>query len=684
MRETFVIPIAQILPAPIEDPVAIFLTILAIMLLAPLLFERLQLPGLVGLILAGVIVGPNVLGLLKRDSTIELLGTVGLLFLMFLAGLETSLDELKENAKEAVLFGILTFLFPMILGTLGMYYLLDYNLLASVLVASAFASHTLIALPILNKLGIMKSQPVKMTLGATLITNIVALLVLAVVLRADEGELTIGFWLFLIPALTLYTFATLWGVPKLGRWFFRKFGQDESAEFIFVLATLFVVSYVASLIEIEPIIGAFLAGIAITQIIPQLSPLMNRIQFIGNTLFVPFFLISVGMLIDPLILIKQPKSLLVATIIIVVEVISKYSAAWISGKVCSMQFAGIMVMFGLSSAQAASTLAAVQIGLREGIVDEVILNGIVAMILATCIASPWITQRWGKQFQPYQSASQNKEYVFNYSQPLAQRVLVSVSNPNTEDNLLQLAIILAKTTQGTVLPLHILSDKAGVINQEDRNLQMQLLSNAEMVAHATVTHVETIGRIDDSIDRGIIRTAFEYNATLIISGWKGYSTQQENFFGGVLDRLIKNSPVPLLITHFTNPIENTERVVVAITDQEVYSYNLKMTAIIANNVASSLKATIQLLLIPVTDSPFRHKAPRSLGFNTDYEILQLQGNAVKKISNLLEENDLLILNTHTQMNSLLNVSKQLERPESILKNRPDISMIIINFPNPIA
>jgi Kef-type K+ transport system membrane component KefB len=247
-------------------------------------------------------VGPHGLGLLQRDSTIVLLGTVGLLFLMFMAGLETSLDDLKYNADKAIIFGLATFAVPMVLGTVAML-LLGYGFLAAILVASCFASHTLLALPIVTKLGIMRSQAVTATLGATLITNVLALLVLAIVVKAQQGNLTLNFWLFLIPSLSLYTFATLWGVPKIGRWFFRRFGHDEGAEFTFVLATLFVVSYGAELIEIEPIIGAFLAGIAITQLIPQLSPLMNRIQFIGNTLFVPFFLISVGMLINPIILI---------------------------------------------------------------------------------------------------------------------------------------------------------------------------------------------------------------------------------------------------------------------------------------------------------------------------------------------------------------------------------------------
>ena len=390
MIQIFAYP-AQLFPVPLTDPVAVFLTILAIMLIAPLLFEKLQLPGIVGLILAGVLVGPNVLGLLERDDTIVLLGTVGLLFLMFLAGLETSLDDFRDNADKAFIFGIATFIVPMLLGIIAMS-LLGYGFLAAVLVASTFASHTLIALPILSKLGIMQTRSVKATLGATLITNVIALLVLAVVLKAYGGTLTLGFWFFLIPALTLYTFATLWGVPKLGRWFFRRFGHDESAEFTFVLATLFVVSYVANLIEIEPIIGAFLAGIAITQLIPQLSPLMNRIQFIGNTLFVPFFLISVGMLIDPLILIRQPQSLLIASVIVIVEVLSKFIAAWGSGKVFGLKFPGIMVMFGLTTAQAASTLAAATVAFEVGLVDQLTVNGIVAMILVTCIASPWITE----------------------------------------------------------------------------------------------------------------------------------------------------------------------------------------------------------------------------------------------------------------------------------------------------
>lgn len=673
-----------VLPGPITDPVAVFLIILAIMLVAPLLFERVRLPGIVGLILAGVIVGPNVLGLLERDSTIILLGTVGLLFLMFMAGLETSLDDLKLNADKAIVYGLATFAFPMVLGTIAML-LLGYGWLAAILVASCFATHTLLALPILTRLGIMRTQTVTATLGGTLITNVLGLLVLAVVVKAHGGQLTLGFWLRLIPSLTIYTFATLWGVPKLGRWFFRRFGQDEGAEFTFVLATLFVVSYVAGLIEIEPVIGAFLAGIAITELIPTLSPLMNRIQFIGNNLFVPFFLISVGMLIDPMILVKDRRSLLVAAVMIAAEVLSKFLAAWIPGKLFGFKFPNIMVMFGLSVAQAASTLAAIIIAYNIKLVDQVTVNGIIAMILVTCIASPWITDRWGQQMKPQEepaAATGTGELPLDIStnaSGFTSRVLVPVANPNTEDNLLQLALILAKTAEGTLLPLHVLPDKGGRISAAERMQQSQLLDAAETIAHAAACSVEAIGRIDDAIDRGIIRTAAERDASLIICGWKGYSTTRENFFGSVIDNVVRRSSVPVLISRFSQPIKNTRRVLLAIADYETEKLAFMQTAIIAKNISTELKASIQLVMV-VTRTRGTQIDWKSVDLSADTPLQQVRGNFVKKVSRMLQMDDLLILTAHTQSNYKLGMPALGVEPEAIARTHPNTSIIVVHFP----
>ena len=661
---------------PINDPVAVFLLILAIMLVAPLLFEKLNLPGIVGLILAGVVVGPEGLGLLARDENIILLGTVGLLFLMFMAGLETSLDDFKENGDKAVIFGLATFIAPMILGTTAMM-ALGYGFLAAVLVASCFASHTLLALPVLNKLGIMRVPAVNITLGATLITNVVALLVLAVVVKADGGNLTLGFWLFLIPALTIYTFATLWGVPRIGRWFFRKFGQDESAEFIFVLATLFIISYVASLIEVEPIIGAFLAGIALTPLIPQLSPLMNRIQFIGNTLFVPFFLISVGMLIDPLILIREPKSLLIAAVMIVAELVSKFVAAWVTGKWLGYKFPSIMVMFGLTIAQAASTLAAATVAYEIELIDRTTVNGIVALILFTCIVSPLITEKWGQNINPTINSKAN---LPDNACSLAQRVLVPVANPSNENNLLNLALILSKAVNGTLLPLHVICDRTSPVNAEAISQQVQLLAAAEEVAHSANAVVETIGKIDDAVDRGIVRAAIERKASLVVCGWKGFSSYQENLFGGVIDNVAAKAIVPVLIARFTQPIANTARIFLAVTKKQALSPEFSSTLDIVKVLASELKAGLQVSII--LSKKQKKLTTVELGkLGQDAFIAQLEGNFVRQVCGKIHRNDLVILATNTSNQRTQSKSAVGKLAESVARSQSTTSVLVIHFPN---
>ncbi len=663
---------------PVTDPVGVFLIIMAIMLVAPLLFERIRLPGIVGLIIAGVVIGPNGLGILERDSTIILLGTVGLLFLMFMAGLETSLDDLKYNADKAMIFGIATFAVPMVLGTLAMLSL-QYNLLAAILVASCFASHTLLALPIASKLGIMRTQAVTATLGATLITNVLALLVLAVIVKAHQGNLDAGFWIVLIPSLAVYTFATLWGVPRIGRWFFRRFGHDEGAEFTFVVATLFVVSYAAELIQIEPIIGAFLAGIAITQLIPQLSPLMNRIQFIGNTLFVPFFLISVGMLVNPLVLIQNPQSLLVSGVMVAVAIVAKWVPAWGSGKLFGFDRSAIMVMFGLSVAQAASTLAAITVAYQIELVDQLTVNGTIAMILVTCIVSPWVTARWGAGSKATPTHQVKPDRTSNDTAPPRYRILVPVANPNTEDNLLQLALILAKTSGGTLLPLHILTDSQAPISVEAKTQQAQLLAFAETVAHAAVTPVEAIGRVDGSIDRGIVRVAQERNADLVICGWKGYSTYRENFFGSVIDNVVRRATVPVMVSRFPQPIKTLKRVLLVVSEGETVRANLQQGLFLARTLATELKASF-IVLHAISD--FRRAATdQSLPeLSSDVAVQRIQGNLVGKVSRMLQTDDLLIMMAGNQPErfgaSALGVA-----PEAIARLHPTLSIIIIHFPH---
>ncbi len=662
------IPLAVV--GPVKNPVLVFLIILTIMLVAPLLFERLRLPGIIGLILSGLVVGPYGLGILQRDETIVLLGTVGLLFLMFMAGLETSLEDLKLNAGKASIFGAFTFLLPMLIGTAAML-AIGYDFLAAVLVASCFASHTLIGLPIVSKLGLMRLQTVTATLGATLITNVLALLVLAVVVRAHQGELSLRFWLTLIPSIALYTFATLWGVPKLGSWFFQRFGHDEGAEFTFVIATLFVVAYGAGLIGIEPVVGAFLAGTAITPIIPPLSPLMNRIRFIGNTLFVPFFLISVGMLINPGILLGEPRTLLVGGVMIAAEVVSKFLAAWIPAQLFGWRLASAMVMFGLSMAQAAATLAAITVAFQVELVDELTVNGTIAMILVTCVASPWIVARWGQQLQPREVASEASDLP---RPAWGSRVLVPVVNPETESNLLRLALILAKKEGGTLLPLHVLSDCAG-ISPAALARQEQLLSFAESLAHSAAARVEAIRRVDDSVEKGIVRSALERQATLVILGWKGYSTYAENFFGSTIDAVVRQVEIPVLIARFPVPLETTRRILLAAPELEVSPGSLQQTIGLAQTLAGELKAALQLLLVQTRPLRERSPGPGAASY-AHLPVQRVQGGLVAEVLKALQPGDMLV-GVLSEARSRFRLSRE---PEIIARHRPDLPMIVVHLP----
>ncbi|WP_241537591.1 cation:proton antiporter [Cyanobacterium aponinum] len=668
------------LPSPLSDPVAIFLVMMAVLLIAPLLFEKIKLPGIVGLIIAGIIIGPDGIGLLERDQTIELFGTVGLLFLMFMAGLETSLDDLKSNAGKASIFGFATFIVPMILGTMAFTFLLGYDILPSILVASCFASHTLLSLPIVIKRGIARTSAVTVTLGGTLIVNIAALLVLAVVVKADQGELSLGFWLFLIPALIIYTVTTLWAVPVVGRWFFRRFGHDEGAEFTFVVATLFVVSYCAKLIEIEPIIGAFLAGIGIRPLIPSLSPLMNRIQFIGNTLFVPFFLISVGMLVNPKDIVSNPKSLMVSGVMIVVAIAAKYIPAWGVGKLFQYSFASTMVIFGLSVAQAASTLAAITVAFKIDLVDEATVNGTIAMILATCIVSPWVTNKWADEVKLDSNKEEDKnpnKTTTSEKESLKYRVVVPVANPNTEDNLLNLALILVNATEGKLFPLHVLTDDEKRISTTAKTRQIQLLETAEMIAHATATDVQTIGRIDSSIDQGIIHVYQECQANLIICGWKGFSTYKDNFFGNIIDNVLNKADIPVLITRFTEPIKTTKRVIFAISEAQYYENVFTPAFNLVKVIANELNANLEIIFV----SPSRsHKPPMDLQNKLEVAVLELQGNFIRRVLQELQPDDLLILFT-TINHNLRGFPAMGSIPEAIARNYRNPSMIVITFPH---
>src|SRR6056297_3363919 len=341
---------------PLQEPVLIFALVLVIILLAPALFKKIRVPEIIGLILAGVLVGPHGLNLLSEELEFSIFGTTGLLYLMFLAGLEIDIKDFQKNKTRSITFGALTFVLPFGLSYLTAHFVLDFSVVASLLISSMIATHTLVSYPIISSLGISKNRVINISIGGTIIADTIALLILAVLVESSAGEIGFMFWLKFILYFGVFVFIVNWVFPRLSRWFFRNYDGQSSLEYVFVLTVVFISAVVAEFAHIEPIIGAFFAGLALNRLIPHNSPLMNRIMFIGHTLFIPFFLISVGMLVDFSILFHSGNILLIIGVLLVVAVASKYLAAYLTQKVFHYTVPERNLLFGLSNARAASAI----------------------------------------------------------------------------------------------------------------------------------------------------------------------------------------------------------------------------------------------------------------------------------------------------------------------------------------
>jgi Kef-type K+ transport system membrane component KefB/mannitol/fructose-specific phosphotransferase system IIA component (Ntr-type) len=541
---------------PITDPVLIFALAMVIFVGAPLLFERLRVPGIIGLIVAGAVVGPNALNLLERGSTIVLLGTVGLLYLMFMVGLELDLHDFNRYRNRSVVFGSLSFVVPQVVGTaLGLLY--GYALSSSLLLGAVFASHTVLAYPIASRLGIIKNLAVTTTLGGTILTEILALLVLAIVAGSVGGSLDLRFWAILVSSLAVYFGAILWGVPIAARWFFRNVRSDSTLEFVFVMAVLFTVAWLAHFAKAEPIIGALLAGLALNRLIPHSGPLMNRINFVGNALFIPFFLLSVGMLVDVQAL-SSIDAWVFAVGVAAGVIIAKLVAAKLTERVFNFNDEEGWVIFGLSVPHASGTLAIVLVGFELGLFDQMEVNGIVLTILATSLAGPWAVERFGRQI-----ALQEEQKPYE-PRDAPQRILIPIANPATEESLLDLAILLRGA--GSNEPLHPLT----VVPEEADGSEARVAEAERMLSHAVIyaagaeVPVVPLTRVDQNVAAGIVRGIAETRTSTVVIGWDGGRSPVGGIFGSVLDQLLLQTKAMVVVAKLGHALNVTKRLVVVL------------------------------------------------------------------------------------------------------------------------
>ena len=554
---------------PLADPVLKFLLILLIILAAPLLLNKLRIPHLLGLIIAGAIIGPHGFNLVLRDSSIILSGTAGLLYIMFLAGLEIDMADFKRNSTKSLAFGMYTFLIPMILGTVVGIWVLRFNVLTSVLLASMFASHTLIAYPIISKLGISKNKAVSITVGGTMITDTLALLVLTIIVGMATGQVNDMFWIRLGVSILIFALIVLFGFPFIGRWFFKHV-HDNISQYIFVLVMVFLVSFLAQVAGMEAIIGAFLSGLALNRLIPQSSPLMNRVEFVGNAIFIPFFLLGVGMLIDYRTFFTSFETIKVGLIMIIVATAAKYIAAWMTQKTFHLSTDQRSVIFGLSNAQAAATLAAVMVGYNVitgtdangepiRLLNESVLNGTILMILVTCTIASFAAQKGAYNIaaQDISDKEENKKE--------SEHILIPVSNEETVEELVNLSLaIKSPQNKNGLFALKVIDNH----HSDEKALKQsrRVLQTAVNTAAATDTRMKDLLRYDLSVSNAIASVVKEREITDLVVGLHKEKDIPAAFLGHIVESVLAESSVSTFIYKPAQPISTVRRHLIIIPE----------------------------------------------------------------------------------------------------------------------
>jgi len=547
------------LELPVRNPVLILSLLLFIILLVPFLFKRFQIPGILGLILSGVLIGPNGLNVLEKTEALSLFSTIGLLYIMFMAGLELDTNEFNKYKHKSLVFGLLTFAVPLLFGFPICYYFLKMDFQASFLVSSMFSTHTLISYPIVSRWGIVSHPAVAITVGGTILTDTAVLILLAVILKSSSQGIDGIFWLQLSLSLFLFSLVMFRIIPPVARWFFRKVESERHSHYIFVLSVIFLAAFLAEIAGVEPIIGAFMAGLSLNPLIPHTSALFNRIEFIGNALFIPFFLLSVGMLVDVSVLLNGQRALLVAGVLTAVALMGKWLAALFTQVFFSFRPVFRRLIFGLSSSHAAATLAIILVGFKAGILDENTLNATIILILVTCVISSLVTERsarellLGQEKSPLDLPLQEKELE-------SETFLLSISNRWSIPRFFDLAAILRKASP--LVPLYAVQVVPADHPEGELDMEDEVVQESRKVAASLDIPFHFQREPDYHIASGITRVAQQVEASYILLGWPQRLGILDRVFGEILEHVLETAPQHVIVCRLQQPLVSHRRLII--------------------------------------------------------------------------------------------------------------------------
>ncbi|MGF1517729.1 MAG: cation:proton antiporter [Nodosilinea sp.] len=558
-----------------DSPIVAFTVLLVVTLVIPPIFERLRLPGLVGLLAAGVVLGPSLLGVLNPAGEVEtLLSDVGKIYLMFVAGLEIDVKDFKRTRNRSLGFGFTTFAVPLTAGLL-LSRAFGFDWVAAVLIGSLLASHTLLAYPIVMRLGISKEPSVSATVGATIFTDIGALLVLAMCVAAQAGEFSAQTVVTQLVMLGLFATAVLVGIDWAGKEYFKRNGDREGNQFLFVLAAVFLAALGSQLINVDKIVGAFLAGLAVNDVVGH-GPVKEKIEFVGGVLFIPFFFVCMGLLLDLQVFMESMTTNLAFTLALTATlIVSKFAAALITKPFFGYRWAQVLTMWSLSMPQVAATLAAALVGLQVGIITALEFNAVIVMMLITSVTGPLLTARFaGRLVTPRLVRSETDSLWFDYGSAPESRadltitgpftVVVPIYNPITQRYLIEMAALLATHEGGYVIPVTV---ARAHVHMDDPNLvdalgqSRKLLQKAESLSQEFNAQAYSVLRIDDDVSEGITRAAREQNASLILLGWSRQGFRAK-LFGTLVDEVFWSSHCPVAVARLLSEPIDIHRILV--------------------------------------------------------------------------------------------------------------------------
>lgn len=667
------------LSLPIEDPVLKFLLVLVIILAAPLLLNKIKVPHLLGLIIAGAIIGPNGFNVLSRDSSIVVTGTTGLLYIMFLAGLEIDMGDFKKNKWKSLTFGLYTFIVPFVLGYLGGYYLLHFSMLTSILFASLFSSHTLIAYPLVSKLGIAKNKAVNITVGGTMITDILALLVLAVIVGMSQGDVGTEFWVKLSVSFVVFALIVLIVFPIIGRWFFKRV-DDKISQYIFVLVMIYLAAMLAELAGVEAIIGAFFAGLALNRLIPHTSSLMNRVEFVGNAIFIPFFLISVGMLIDFKVFFKSWETLEVAGIMLVASIGGKYLSAIATQKTFRLTKEEGKLIFGLSSASAAATLASVMVGyniiLSETetgepvrLLNEHVLNGSILLILISCTISSFISMASAQKI----AESDNEDTVSGNSHE-EENILLAINHEETVERMVNLGILIkAHSNTEDLVALNVINEDK---NESSVKNAEKLLHQAADTAAAADVKLQALKRYDNDVINGVNNVIKEQKITDLIIGLEDEKGFSPSFVYNLYNGYLQNDDVNVLVYHAAQPLSTIKRYAVMIPENAHKEAGFFHSLLRVWNIARNSGATI-VFYAPENILDILQKIIKKANIEAEFIIMNTWQDGERTATQLKDDEALIIFMAKRGMQSYIPRMRLI--PEMLNRYLSDNNYLLI-FP----